>query len=148
MMRHCVRLFRCLSTLLCRFEPLPCMSSSSSMFIVLIAAACRDRSLTAMTMIYHPPHSGPPLTCEMFGQLHCHREQSDTSGRICYVVRQPGRVGTDDLNVFPVFDAVRPGDGGLAVIPGRFHLLLIQVTIWRQSLSSATKIPWIAVLSH
>lgn len=56
--------------------------------------------------------------------------------------------GSDDLNVFPVFDAVRPGDGGLAVIPGRFHLLLIQVTIWRQSLSSATKIPWIAVLSH
>ena len=63
--------------------------------------------------------SGPPLTTEMYGQIHSHREGSPAgSGRICYEVRHPGRVGTDDLNVFPYFSSTRPGDGGLAVLPG------------------------------
>ena len=80
--------------------------------------------LTAMTMVYHPPHSGPPLTTEMYGQIHSHREGSPAgSGRICYEVREPGRVGTDDINVFPYFTSTQPGDGGLAVLPGKSHAL-------------------------
>jgi hypothetical protein len=35
-----------------------------------------------------------------------------------YRVRGAGRVGNDDFNVFPYLEPVRPGDGGLAVVPG------------------------------
>ena len=80
--------------------------------------------LTALTMIYHPPHVGPPLTCEPYGQLHSHRESRPPGNKICYEVREPGRVITDDLNVFPYFDSVFPGDGGVAMVPGSVGLSL------------------------
>ena len=62
----------------------------------------------------------------MYGQIHSHREGSPAgSGRICYEVRHPGRIGTDDLNVFPYFSSTRPGDGGLAVLPGESRVSML-----------------------
>ena len=70
--------------------------------------------LAAHTLIYHAPRAGPPHVFEAYGQLHCHREFGGDSS---YAVQPPGRVTSEDFNVFPYFEPVRPGDGGLAVVP-------------------------------
>lgn len=100
------------------------MATHPKLLPILAELADGAPQLTAMTMVYHPPHTGPPQLTEMYGQIHSHREGSPpASGKICYEVRGPGRVGTDDFNVFPYFTSSQPGDGGLAVIPGEPHLL-------------------------
>lgn len=102
-------------------EPdLECLATHPKLLPILAELGRGEPQLTAMTMVYHPPHSGPPLMTEMYGQLHSHHEGSPPgSGRICYEVWKSGQVGTDDLNVFPYFTSTQPGDGGLAVLPGR-----------------------------
>ncbi len=49
-------------------------------------------------------------------KLHCAREHFGW-GATRYAVRN-GEIFCDDLVVFPYFDDVRPGDGGLVVVPG------------------------------
>ena len=110
-------------------EPdLECLATHPKLLPILNELGNGAPQLTAMTMVYHPPHTGPPLTTEMYGQIHSHREGSPPdSGRICYQVRTPGRVYTDDLNVFPYFTTTQPGDGGLAVVPGKLHCYIVFV---------------------
>ncbi len=55
-------------------------------------------------------HRHPPL------QLHCARE--DYGWQSTRYDTREGRIYCDDFVIFPYFDDVNPGDGGLLVVPG------------------------------
>ena len=72
--------------------------------------------LMLLQRIHQPARVGEPSVYGPAEILHCHREDV-TSSSVHFESAADGSVLSDNHNVFVYLEDVRPGDGGLAIVP-------------------------------